>query len=473
MLASRSPANDPKAPAKARFRSLAKGRRDDKFKELGELSLADGGWIDCAADPRAPFLPAFTGGWADFVALDAVIDDSGSGIMPGRTWVIAPDKATLEKRWKDLIAEPNHDRKELLFHPQLREGVLASRHVRKMVEQGLGSKPPSLVTISKKDGQIASLTQYGFRTFDRQWIPADARLLNDPRPTLWNGSGGSQVFLTAPMDLTPSSGPALSATATMPDLHHYAGRGGRVFALWKDAAASQTNVSDAAIAALTRAYGSAPDPVDIFAYVAALLANPAYTARFQPDLIRPGLRVPLTADAKLFAKAAKLGREIIWLHSFGERMAEGRPAGPPRLPKDRAPTIPAGGAIPSAPEDFPDTIEHDASLNRLIVGKGHIDNVPSAVWKYEVSGKQVLRQWFSYRKKNRERPQIGDKRPPSPLQAIQPDHWLSEYTSELLNVLNVLGLLVELEPKQAQLLEEICDGPLIPASKVVPGSSPG
>ena len=32
--------------------------------------------------------------------------------------------------------------------------------------------------------------------------------------------------------------------------------------------------------------------------------------------------------------------------------------------------------------------------------------------------------------------------------------------------LNVLGMLVELEPKQADLLERVCDGPLIPASKL-------
>jgi hypothetical protein len=44
---------------------------------------------------------------------------------------------------------------------------------------------------------------------------------------------------------------------------------------------------------------------------------------------------------------------------------------------------------------------------------------------------------------------------------IQPDHWLAEYTTELLNVLHVLGLLVEMEPAQAQLLKEICDGPTI------------
>jgi hypothetical protein len=110
---------------------------------------------------------------------------------------------------------------------------------------------------------------------------------------------------------------------------------------------------------------------------------------------------------------------------------------------------------------MPDTINYDAGKQRLLVGHGFIENVPQAVWHYEVSGKQVLLQWFSYRKKHRERPIIGDRRPPSPLGDIQPDHWLPEYTTELLNVLNVLGLLVELEPLQADLLERVCDGPLI------------
>jgi hypothetical protein len=96
-----------------------------------------------------------------------------------------------------------------------------------------------------------------------------------------------------------------------------------------------------------------------------------------------------------------------------------------------------------------------------LVGKGFIDNVPAAVWQYEVSGKRVLTQWFSYRKKNRERPIIGDRRPPSKLGDIQLDRWPAEYTTELLNVLNVLALLVEIEPSQAQLLEGICEGATI------------
>ena len=139
---------------------------------------------------------------------------------------------------------------------------------------------------------------------------------------------------------------------------------------------------------------------------------------------------------------------------------------PPRLPAGKRPNIPKEGTIPQTPDAMPDSLNYDVNKQRLLIGGGYIENVPPAVWHYEVSGKQVLLQWFSYRRKNRERPIIGDRRPPSPLGNIQPDHWLAEYTTELINVLNVLGWLVELEPQQAALLEKICTGPLITAEEL-------
>jgi hypothetical protein len=215
---------------------------------------------------------------------------------------------------------------------------------------------------------------------------------------------------------------------------------------------------------LTAKYKTLVTAEDFIAYLAAVAANPAYTARFQKDLAQPGLRIPITARPKLFRKAVELGRRVIWLHTFGERFADAdadRPPGPPRLPKESSPRIPKNGAIPDDPDSMPDEIGYDETKHRLLIGNGFIDNVPAAVWQYEVSGKRVLTQWFSYRKKNRERPIIGDRRPPSKLGEIQPDHWLAEYTTELLNVLHVLAMLAELEPAQEKLLEAICGGPTL------------
>lgn len=49
------------------------------------------------------------------------------------------------------------------------------------------------------------------------------------------------------------------------------------------------------------------------------------------------------------------------------------------------------------------------------------------------------------------------------LDRIQPDHWLPEYTTDLLDLLNVLGRLVLLEPAQADLLDRICAARLLSA----------
>ena len=43
---------------------------------------------------------------------------------------------------------------------------------------------------------------------------------------------------------------------------------------------------------------------------------------------------------------------------------------------------------------------------------------------------------------------------------IQPEHWPHEYTSDLIDLLNVLGRLVALEPQQAALLDAILAGDL-------------
>lgn len=482
VLASRS--REPgKDAARVRYRALAKGRREHKFEELKSITLAGGGWSDCPCDPRAPFLPELREGWGAFAPLDAVIGDCGSGVMPGRTWIIAPDEVSLKQRWKRLVEEPKADKRAMLFQPHMRDGKPGDRHIGKSGKalwwpqrEVLTAVEDAPKQVDHEDQKLRLLARralageapvrYGFRSFDRHYILPDARVINQPNPGLWDNYSDKQIFLSALMAHSPKSGPAISATALIPDLHQYKGSfGGRVFALWKNAAATESNISPTVIALLSKAFGGPVDPVDIFAYVAALLAHPAYTASFAEDLVRPGLRVPLTADAALFAEAAKLGREVIRLHTFGERFATEDPPRPPRV-GEGGPTQPKDGAIPSTPEGFPDTLEYDAAKRRLLVGTGFIDNVPPAVWAYEVSGKQVLRQWFSYRRKNRERPLIGDKRPPSPLGDIQPDRWLPEYTSELINVLNVLALLVELEPKQADLLKRVCDGPLIPASKL-------
>jgi hypothetical protein len=466
VMAARRAAADTTTPARVRFRALPEGDRADKFKALADVRLDDATWVKVSDDWRAPFLPEGTVEWTRYPAIEDLFRYNGSGVMTGRTWVIAPDAQSLKDRWKRLVDEKDADRKATLFHPHLRNGRAGDKHVGKVVEKWLAGHKHSPVAVADDTTSGVAPIRYGFRSFDRQWVLPDARLINQSNPTIWDSHSDRQIYLTGLLAHAPTSGPALTISASIPDLHHYKGSfGGRAFPLWADNTTTRSNISPDLLSELSLTFGSEVAPEAVIAYIAAVAAHPGYIGRFRTHLEQPGLRIPFTADSALFDEAVAIGREVIWLHTFGERFAEGRLPGAPRVtPASDEPTIPAGGALPALLADMPHELDYDPAAQRLKIGAGYIDHVSPRVWAYDVSGKRVLTQWWSYRRLDRSKPPMGDKRPPSELSKIQPEKWLPEYTTELLNVLRVLTRLVALEPAQDDLLRRIVEGPTLNAA---------
>ncbi|MGQ3054792.1 MAG: type ISP restriction/modification enzyme [Roseateles sp.] len=241
--------------AAVHFRALPAGHRKDKFAALAALRLDDGDWQDCPAEPRAPFLPAAVGAWAAFPALEDFFVYDGSGVMPGRTWVIAPDAESLRQRWERLVNAPAAD-KEALFHPHLVGGKLGDRHVSRKVSNSLAGYQVSSKSVGDESGDCLPPVRLGFRSFDRQWIIPDIRIINRPNPQLWVVRSDQQVFISAFTEESPSSGPAFTVTGLVPDLHHYKDSfGGRVFPLWADAAATVPNLHPSLLTHLSACYG--------------------------------------------------------------------------------------------------------------------------------------------------------------------------------------------------------------------------
>src|SRR6516225_8867369 len=86
------------------------------------------------------------------------------------------------------------------------------------------------LSVAEEGGACVRPVRYGFRSFDRQWIIPDNRLINRPNPTLWEHHSSKQLYLTALMQHSPRGGPAVTFTSIIPDLHHYKGSfGGRTF----------------------------------------------------------------------------------------------------------------------------------------------------------------------------------------------------------------------------------------------------
>ena len=219
VLAARKLSKSDKESARVRFQVLPTGPREEKFAALAKLSLHATEWAHCPSGWRDPFLPEAVGAWATFPLLTDLFVYDGSGVMPGRTWIVAPDPESLNARWKRLINEGDPAKKEELFHPH--EG--GDKTVSKASKGGLAGQEFRAEAVKSDHKPVISPARYGFRSFDRQWIIPDNRLINRPNPTLWNAYSSRQVHLTALERVSPTSGPAITFTSLIPDLDHYRG----------------------------------------------------------------------------------------------------------------------------------------------------------------------------------------------------------------------------------------------------------
>jgi hypothetical protein len=441
----------PYTPATIHYIAVS-GRQREKFDRLGELRFDGPGWAACPTGWQAPFMPELDRAWTDSPRLDDLFPWSSRGVTPGRTWVYAPDKETLTLRWRQFIASTAEQRRHLFKEARDRklDSVVSplpgiAWHTRPLAEE-TAETPLEPV-------------QIGHRAFDRKWLIPDNRLMVVPRPDLWRVRGPKQVYMTESVHPL-TCGPALTFTPCIPDMHHYNGRSGRAIPLYRDPNATAPNLAPKLLSYLAQRLDMRLQPEDILAYVAAVAAHPAYTERFLEQLRVPGVHVPLSDDPALWEQTIRLGRRVLWLHTYGERCidpAADQLEGPPRLPPERRFNL---VEIPDTEAGMPATIAYDAKTQTLHVGVGRLWPVPPEVWAYEISGWRVVKRWFDYRKRN------PRGRRSSELDDVVRQRWTPTYTTELLNLLQILSLLVDLQPDQAALLDRICAGPQIAAAEL-------
>lgn len=420
------------------------GTRAEKLTRLeGLRSLHDLTFANCPAHWAAPFRPAGRGAFFDWPLLVDVMPWQISGAQVKRTWPLAPDRDVLQARWQALLS--SSDRNAAFKESRDRD---ISRALLDL--DGHSSLPP--IAQITADAPTPNIARYGYRSFDRQFLLADNRLGDFLRPVLWQTHSPRQIHFASVFTQALSVGPALTLSADVPDLHFFRGSFGAkdVFPLWRDASATLPNLHPALLPMLAATYGHAVTPEDFAAYVYAVLAQPAFTARFHDELASRELRLPIILDAALFERGVTLGRELIFLHSFGERMATGQ-----HWP------VPAAKCLKAVPaSNLPERFAYDEARRLLHVGDGTFGPVSMEVWSYEVSGLKVLQSWLGYRMRRRK----GKKS--SPLDDIAPAGWSADFTSELLRLITLLERSIEMAPAQGALLEEIVAGSLLLADQL-------
>jgi hypothetical protein len=193
VLAARSKQKAADEPARVKYTVLPAGKREGKFAALGKLKLQSKVWQDCPTDWRAAFLPAATGDWASYPALDELFVYNGAGVQPKRVWVIGPDADSLERRWRKLV-QASVEKKEELFHPTLRGGKPADRHIRSVVRIPIPGYELRPLAIVDEKGPCPTPVRYAFRSFNRQWIIPDPRVITQPNAELWSSYSDRQVI---------------------------------------------------------------------------------------------------------------------------------------------------------------------------------------------------------------------------------------------------------------------------------------
>lgn len=295
----------------------------------------------------------------------------------------------------------------------------------------------------------------------QRWRDNDNRLASRLRPALWAVQGEHQIFLTSMLTGVLGAGPAVTATVFVPDRHHFRGSfsGKDVIPLWRDAAATAPNLPATLLACLGQRLGVEVSAPDLFAYTYGLLSATSYTEMYSEELTLPPLRLPISADAALFAEVAAAGRQLLWWHTYGERFV---PAGQlrGRLPPGRAKSV-VGIADAGLPESFewvPDSA--DAGSGVLHIGAGRMAPVSRAVWEFGVSGYQVLPSWLSSRMQRR-----SGKRS-STLDELRPQSWDATLSQELRELIWVLEATVNAQPRLNALLAQVVAGPIIAANQL-------
>lgn len=439
--------NDLNTPAKLKYTELH-GTREQKFEVLRNLDLDDERFKDTGTGWKDGFVPATEEQWASYPALNDLYCWTAPGVKPNKKWVYAPAPGVLQQRWDELTQETDVVRKRELFK-ETRDTTLEK------TKRPLPSKDAEQNTRTPFNEvnwpSSPAIVEVYYRSFDRQYLIADNRLLHMPSPTLWAGRSSDQIFLVEQHAHYPKTGPGVMFSHLITDMHTFNNRGGRTLPTFHPD--GSPNVAPGLLEALSAALDRTVTATDLSAYVAGVSAHPKYVEMFSEPLHFSGNHVPISADAALWDAAVEIGYNIIWLHTYGHR-------GKPMPGLSRIMDAPQKGyTLPSYDKAvgtaMPEKVTYDEDARTIHLGAGRWSNVDPEVWSYTVGGVQIIESWVGYRQ------QKPKGRKSSPLDEIITITWPTEWSRQFSELLAVLTHLVHLEDKQRHLLHAVVKGDLL------------
>ena len=446
---------DEETPADIRYVALH-GTFAEKMQALAALDLDGAEFEPVRSGWGDKFAPEAGGDWDSYPELVDFYTKNFQGVKPNKTWVYAPSENVLQERWAELIEGNDLEVRAERFKKTGSTSIFAGKKPLPGEDTFQGSHESLNDQIARElIPDAPNIVPVGYRSFDRQYILADSRLLERARPELWEYRVPGQIFIVEQHSRHPKAGPGLYFSALIPDMNSFKGsEGGRAHPVLT--VSGIPNLTESATQMLRERFGNNA-PGDLVYYLAALTGHPGYVRTFDEPLQQAGIRVPLTADPALWERAVQLGKQVVWLHTYGER-GEPLPGGVDyALP---TPTVDMGKTMPEkkpsfSPDPVTDSLSEEENIpvtGTVSFGKARCENVEKRVFDYTIGGNQVLGLWAKYRLK---KPEV---RSSSPLDYIVQREWPEAWSEEYERLLYTLTHLVHLEPAQEKLLDEVLAG---------------
>lgn len=144
----------------------------------------------------------------------------------------------------------------------------------------------------------------------------------------------------------------------------------------------RANLAPEFVETVATIFGKQPEPVDLVAWIYAVLFSPSYRKRYGDFLRRDYPRVPMPCSLELFDVLVPIGRELIALHVMEQVQ--------PRIT-----------SYPVAGSSVVDKVRYAPGepIGRVYINpQQYFDGVPQQVWDMHIGGYRVAEKWLKDRK---------------------------------------------------------------------------
>jgi flagellar biosynthesis protein FliQ len=142
------------------------------------------------------------------------------------------------------------------------------------------------------------------------------------------------------------------------------------------------NFKDSFAKFISKKYAFIPEPEEIFGYIYAILNSPYYRKKYLERLKIDYPKIPFVNDGIKFKKLANLGQKLIDMHLLKIGKIDSKL-----------------GEFTEKGNDYVEKPNYEIKTKRLYINETqYFDNVPEALWNFEIGGYEVLYKWLNERK---------------------------------------------------------------------------